>query len=62
MKELIERTERGWTEENDFRRWCARCKEWAIVCCGDEANGWFCQDCCDHPYSDREPSEYEEID
>jgi hypothetical protein len=36
----------------NFREWCARCERWARICCGDATNGWYCTDCCEHPYDE----------
>jgi hypothetical protein len=36
------------------RDWCVTCKQFKYICCGDTTNGFWCDDCCPHPYDDRD--------
>lgn len=42
------------------RAWCARCGGLKHICCGDATNGFYCDDCCRHPY-DYNGNEYEDL-
>lgn len=46
----------GTTSGPDFemREPCATCGKHRPVCCGDFTNGFWCHDCCPHPYDERE--------
>jgi hypothetical protein len=36
---------------------CEACTEFRGVCCGNERDGYWCVDCCDHPYEDADPGD-----
>lgn len=33
---------------------CATCHRRLPVCCGDFTNGFWCRECCPHPYDERD--------
>lgn len=37
-----------------MQHWCAACGQLRPVCCGDNTNGFWCGDCCQHPYDERD--------
>ncbi len=42
----------GTDEEKEplTREWCVTCGKFKAACCGDLTNGFWCRDCCPHPY------------
>lgn len=31
---------------------CVKCGQRKLACCGDNTNGFWCSDCCPHPYDE----------
>jgi len=43
------------------RDWCVRCREFKHICCGSTTFGFWCEDCCPHPYDDHDDDHAEEV-
>jgi hypothetical protein len=52
---MFENDDEGRDNGLNMKAWCAACGHYARVCCGDNTNGFYCLDCCEHPYEEREP-------